>query len=205
VPAAHVEATLPFLRPALRAMAGLQRLTGMRPGEVLRLRACDLDVTGPLWAYRPGRHKTAWRGRDRVVVLGPQAQAVVRPFLTTDLQAYLFSPARTMAEFRAEQRAARKTPVPPSQRARAKAAPRKRPGQRYTADRYAKAVAKACARAGVPHWSPNQLRHLYATEVRKRFGLEASQVALGHSRADVTQVYAERDRTLAERVAREIG
>src|SRR5262249_9664879 len=35
-------------------------------------------------------------------------------------------------------------------------------------------------------WSPNQVRHTYATEVRKRFGLEAAQVALGHAHADVT-------------------
>ena len=52
---------------------------------------------------------------------------------------------------------------------------------------------------------PNQLRHLFATEVRKAHGLEAAQVLLGHSRADVTQVYAERNLTLAARVANEIG
>src|SRR5262249_27495914 len=42
----------------------------------------------------------------------------------------------------------------------------------------------------VPHWCPLQLRHNHATEVRRRYGLEAAQVMLGHSRADVTQVYA---------------
>ena len=31
-------------------------------------------------------------------------------------------------------------------------------------------------------WSPNQLRHAAATEVRKQFGLEAAQIILGHSR-----------------------
>ena len=54
-------------------------------------------------------------------------------------------------------------------------------------------------------WHPNQLRHTYATEVRERFGLEAAQVTLGHSKADVTQVYAERDGQLANRVAEQIG
>jgi hypothetical protein len=33
----------------------------------------------------------------------------------------------------------------------------------------------------------------------------ALKVLLGHARADVTQVYAERDLALAERVAAEIG
>ncbi len=54
-------------------------------------------------------------------------------------------------------------------------------------------------------WHPNQLRHSLATEVRKRYGLEAAQVVLGHAKADVTQVYAERDLTLALRVAAEMG
>jgi integrase len=35
--------------------------------------------------------------------------------------------------------------------------------------------------------------------------LEAAQVLLGHSRADVTQIYAERNTELASRVAAKIG
>jgi integrase len=54
-------------------------------------------------------------------------------------------------------------------------------------------------------WHPNQLRHTRATEMRSQFGLEAAQVYLGHVRADVTQVYAERDQRLGEEVARKIG
>jgi site-specific recombinase XerC len=55
------------------------------------------------------------------------------------------------------------------------------------------------------HWFPNQLRHTAGTEIRKRYGLEAAQTVLGHSKADVTQVYAERDYALAARVAKEVG
>jgi site-specific recombinase XerC len=54
-------------------------------------------------------------------------------------------------------------------------------------------------------WHPNQLRHSFATRVRKEHGLEAAQVLLGHSRADVTQVYAERNQQLAATVAAKIG
>ena len=54
-------------------------------------------------------------------------------------------------------------------------------------------------------WSPNQLRHTAATEIRKKFGLEAAQVILGHAAADVTQVYAERDADNAREVVRQIG
>ncbi|MCI0701613.1 MAG: tyrosine-type recombinase/integrase [Planctomycetia bacterium] len=54
-------------------------------------------------------------------------------------------------------------------------------------------------------WHPNQLRHTFATRVRKHYGLEAAQVLLGHSRADVTQVYAERNEELAATIAVKIG
>ena len=54
-------------------------------------------------------------------------------------------------------------------------------------------------------WHPNQLRHSFATRVRKEHGLEAAQVLLGHSRADVTQIYAERNEELAGSVAARIG
>ncbi|WP_246173546.1 tyrosine-type recombinase/integrase [Limnoglobus roseus] len=54
-------------------------------------------------------------------------------------------------------------------------------------------------------WHPNQLRHLFATQVRKEHGLEAAQVLLGHARADVTQIYAERNEELAASVATQVG
>jgi len=54
-------------------------------------------------------------------------------------------------------------------------------------------------------WSPNQLRHAAATEINSKFGLEAAQVTLGHAKADVTQIYAERDLNKAASVMREIG
>ena len=54
-------------------------------------------------------------------------------------------------------------------------------------------------------WSPNQLRHAAATEIRRRFGLEAAQVTLGHASADVSQIYAERDLQKAEAIMGEVG
>jgi integrase len=91
--------------------------------------------------------------------------------------------------------------------------------ERYTVSSYGHAVARAVKRANrelgrsaapgtddpVPHWHPNQLRHAHGTEVRRLYGLEAAQVALGHERADVTQVYAEKNLALAAKVAAEIG
>lgn len=55
------------------------------------------------------------------------------------------------------------------------------------------------------HWHPHQLRHNAATNARREEGLETAQVFLGHSKADVTQIYAERDMERAMRVALKIG
>src|SRR5262249_12604965 len=79
-----VAATLPYLLPPVRALAELQLATGMRPGEACAMRGCDLDAGGDVWLYRPRQHKTAHRGKERVVALGPKAQAVVAPFLKLD-------------------------------------------------------------------------------------------------------------------------
>ena len=54
-------------------------------------------------------------------------------------------------------------------------------------------------------WHPHRLRHNYATNVRREFGLEAAQILLGHSKADITQIYAERDMSRAATVAAKIG
>lgn len=54
-------------------------------------------------------------------------------------------------------------------------------------------------------WSPNQLRHSAATEIRQHFGIEAVAAVLGHSRTDTSEIYALRNLELAQRVAKELG
>ena len=38
------------------------------------MRGRDLRPGEPTWTYRPASHKTAWRGRKRVIPLGPKAR-----------------------------------------------------------------------------------------------------------------------------------
>jgi integrase len=91
-------------------------------------------------------HKTEHHGHQRIIAIGPRAQEVIRPFLTLDTQAYLFSPRAAMEDRNADRRRNRKTPMTPSQAARTrKRRPRKAPGDRYTTSSYGHAVAKACA------------------------------------------------------------
>ncbi len=72
-------------------------------------------------------------------------------------------------------------------------------------DSYRAAIQRACRKAGIPEWAPNQLRHTRATRLRELYGIEASQVVLGHSDPQVTTIYAERDFKLAARIMREVG
>lgn len=220
---ATVDATLPHLNRHVRGPIEFQRLTGCRPGEACRIRPQDIDTTPPVWQYTPPHHKNAHRGKPRVIAIGPRAQALLAAFAPTDPAAYYFSPAAAVAEHHAERSAKRKTPRYPSHQyrnaAKRVAAPKRPPSARYTPTAVSRAVARAVERenerrerlagAGnydpVAHWHPNQLRHSHATEVRRRFGLEAAQAVLGHAKADVTQIYAERNTTLASSVAAEIG
>ena len=219
VPESVVLATLPYVSRFIGGMIRLQLVTGMRPGEVIRMRLCDIDATGEVWIYRPKKHKTRHRGKERVVAIGKRGQEVIKEFASGDVSAYLFSPAKAREERYAAMRAKRRTKVQPSQVYRRKELPKRTPGARYTPESYAQAVAKGIKRANkkraadttaattepLAHWHPNQLRHTFGTAVRRQFGVEGAQVTLGHSKADVTQVYAERDLSLAEKIASAIG
>jgi integrase len=92
VPEAFVEAVKPHVLPPVWAMIELQRLTAMRPGEVTAMRGCEMNMSGKVWTYEPPRHKAAHLGHRRTIFIGPKAQAVLRAWLRTDLEANLFSP-----------------------------------------------------------------------------------------------------------------
>jgi integrase len=78
-------------------------------------------------------------------------------------------------------------------------------GQPYRHEAYATAISRACKKAGVPRWTPNQLRHTAGTEIRDKFGIEYAQAALGHASIKTTEIYAQVNYEKAEKVAREIG
>jgi integrase len=220
---AAVGATLPKLSTVVADMVRLQRFTGMRPGEICLLRPGDIDRSADVWSYTPQRHKTEHHGRKRIVFVGPRAQDVLRPYLLREESAYCFSPAESERKRRELAHERRVVPLscgnkPGSKRTPKRARP---PRDRYTTDTYRRAIEYACiktwpAPGGLDEketldwhkahrWHPNQLRHTAATEIRRQFGLEAAQVTLGHSKMDVTQVYAERDLQKAAAIMREVG
>jgi integrase len=220
-----VDATLLHLPEVVADMVRFQRLSGCRPAEVCSIRPCDVDRSAEVWEYRPGSHKTAHHGKQRVIFLGPQAQAILLRYLARDSKAPCFQPADSEVKRRAIRHQSRRTPESCGNNlgTNRKRKPTRTSGEQYTTCSYGRAITRACAKAfPVPgdivadataitdwkrdhHWSPNRLRHTAATSIRKRYGLEAAQVVLGHAQANVTQIYAERDFELAARVAREVG
>ncbi|MGE0760674.1 MAG: tyrosine-type recombinase/integrase [Pirellulaceae bacterium] len=207
VPAAFVEAVKAIVAPQLRTMIELQELTGMRPGEVVAMRTCDIDTSGKLWTYTPRRHKTQHHGHERRIYLGPQAQSLLKPWLRLHLEAHLFQP-REAVEWQRQQRAAnRKTPLSCGNRpgTNRKRAPKRKPSEAYTVRAYHQAIRQACLKASIDPWHPHQLRHNAATKLRKEYGLDVARVVLGHRSPQITEVYAELDHGRAAEVMAKIG
>ncbi len=61
VPQSAIDAIRPYVSRPVWGMVQLQLLTGMRSGEVLCMRACDINMCGPIWEYTPSSHKTEHR------------------------------------------------------------------------------------------------------------------------------------------------
>ena len=122
-----------------------------------------------------------------------------------DVSAFVFSPRRAMEARGIGDEPNAKHRCSPRKSIGEQDKPKKSPRECYKPQVYASAVARGCVRADVPHWHPNQLRHNHGTEVRRQYGLESAGAAMGHSKMSATEIYAERDASLARRVASEIG
>ncbi|MGC6487491.1 MAG: tyrosine-type recombinase/integrase [Planctomycetota bacterium] len=208
VPWAWVKAVLPHLTGPIRACVLLQWWSGMRPSEALTMTGRQLQRTDTIWIYRPVQHKGVWRGRDRIVQLGPKAQAALRPRLKLDPDAAIIAPLDAFLEVKAKKRAERKSKVQPSQQARDERNANKAPpvGAFYDVNSYRTAIHRACDKAGVPRWSPHRLRHAAAARMFEAGEFEAARAVLGHSRLDMTRHYAaSADRRLAADAMARLG
>jgi integrase len=219
----RVDATLPAMTQVLRDMVCFQQLVGCRPGELCAIVPGMVDRSENVWLIRLPKHKTAYRGKDRTIYVGPQAQKILAKYLLRAPDAACFSPIESEKQRLQAKHEARVTPLsygnrPGSNRTKT---PRKTPGASFDTGSYAHSIKGACRRAfpapkdlsaeakkkwhSEHAWSPNQLRHNAATLVRKHYGLEGAQVILGHSDIGISQVYAERDQSKAVSIALAIG
>lgn len=142
-----VEQTKRNLPSALKTMVDVQRLAGMRPGEVCVMRPCDIETySDDVWLYRPHTYKMEHKDAVRIVALGPKCIELLRPFLKRqhDTQAYLFSPAEAHAERLAAKRAGREVKMWPSHKRRLSENPVEGIGGVYSEQTYRKAIHHAC-------------------------------------------------------------
>ena len=213
---ATVAATLPHLPRPVRELVLVLWHCGARVGELVAVKAVDIDRSGPVWTYAPKHHKTAMQGKTRVICFGPEAQKVLREAMLRHRDGYLFPPADAMKEWSEGCRVHRRPNQLPNLRETNRTL-----GEHYTPASVCRAVAEGVRKANkareaelgrplvdgetVPHWHVHQMRHSYATRARQHFGLEAARAALGHSDAGITLVYAEADKTLAANVAARLG
>jgi integrase len=225
VAAEVVAATLPHCGRVLGAMIRFQQSTGCRPQDVCRLTPgrvsrspseilypmprlavsafADESTGRLLWVYCPERHKGRKLGRPRIIVVGPEAQTVLAPFLDRPSSAHCFTPAQQAADRRAELRAGRRTPVPPSQvgrgERRAAVPGRRAPGSAWTTATYGQSLKRAVRRANrqraadglpaLPEWVPHQLRHGAATAALNRADDHTAAAVIG-DHPDLLRTYA---------------
>jgi integrase len=188
-----VRAIMAHTTPVVAAMIELQMLTGMRSGELVIMRPCDVNRKGKIWQYVPASHKTAHHDHERKVAIGPKAQAILAPYLEREPEAYCFSPKESMAQRPVTVRGAIELVK-----------------DRYNTGSYRRAVHYAVEAAQkendkLPHFFPHQLRHTAATKIRKHLGLDAARAALGQRSLGIADEYAEIDKGLAQKAAKKLG
>lgn len=183
VPPDDLQKVIDVSPPVLKAMLTLQLLTGFRPGDIRGLKKGMVKEEDGKWVidFRLA-HKMGYKGKRKVVPIGPQAVQLLKEWLekASDEQ-HLFRP-----EFAPKSVGRKRLP-------------------HYTKGAYTRAVWYACHRAKVPVFGPNRIRHLAATEIRRQFGLEAAQAVLGHAHFSTTERYASPVSELASKVAEKRG
>ena len=139
----RVEKTLVCMPPMLQAMVRVQLYTGMRPGELLIMRRRDIDTSGKVWLYQPESHKTKHHDHERTIYIGDKAQECLKPYLVTNLDAYIFNPRRAMEERWLDRKTHRRQPNEVRKTTR-------RISERYKTTTYLQAVYHACDKAFPP-------------------------------------------------------
>ncbi|MEM8876031.1 MAG: site-specific integrase [Planctomycetota bacterium] len=159
----EVAAVLRRVKPAVAAMIRVQWRTGMRPGEVRTMRVQDLATVQGVLVYTPASHKTEHHGRARPIAVLPDAERTLRRWMDEVM------PKATKGYI---------------------FTPRNSTGP-YDASAYRCAVMRACRRAGIKQWSPQGLRHAFASRMRGLGGGALAKSLLGHADESTTEGYGQ--------------
>lgn len=181
-----VEATLPWLvdqqrgTDVVRRMVTVQMLTGMRPGELCAMKGQDIQG-----GSAPSAAPTMLLSTS--VATGANGRWTQSP--------WLYRPPSHKNAWRQRERV-----IPLGPRCQMVLTPLLRPGHvfltkrggPFTTNSYSQCIARACRRAGLPHWSPNMLRHAGLTVAAQRTGgTTVPQHLAGHSDPRTTARYVQ--------------
>ncbi len=218
---AIVAKTLEKMHKITGDMVRFQLATGCRPGEVCKIKPNMVDRSNDVWEIKLVKHKTAWKGKKRVIYVGKSAQEILLPYLLRGADDYCFSPKESE---RARLQAAKESRTTPSRHipGKRKRKPKRSPGECYSSLSYARAIASACDRAFPPpetmkseseiaawksanRWAPNRLRHTFATKTTKEHDIIVASLLCGHSSVETTKIYAKADKEKAIAAVRAMG
>ena len=204
VPFEYFGLIMPHLKPMYQALLQVHISTGMRVKELCSMRWSEITQVEPeLWCYSPQEHKNSHRGDPRMIYLKPDLIALMR-----SVRKPLWDENAVWCQKGVGKSAGYSGMISSDSYARAIEGAQLRYNEgrvginqggrtdkkklKYTSEK----------RKPMDHWTPLQIRHTYATMVRKTHGLEGAQAVLGHSTLDATQIYAEKRDDLARSVAR---
>ena len=74
----------------VRDLIDVQRLTGTRSGELLKLTTASIDRSGEVWVAELDDHKTRHHGQSRTLHFGARAQLILAKYLSADPDERLF-------------------------------------------------------------------------------------------------------------------
>lgn len=159
----------------------LFRHTGMRREELCRMAPSDIrfkieENKEPEMVYAPGEHKTAHHGHERNIVLSDSAQAA------------LFEAVEILEREDRGQSSFGWVPIFPNW---------------SDGDSFYRFFVKALKKAGLPHYTPHQIRHLFGTK-GVRVNLEGTRVQMGHRDIRTTMRYVDDRMAAAAAVVREL-
>lgn len=184
---AEVERSMVGLRAPLPDLVRVHWLLGCRAEDVCAMRVCELvdSPTGKRFvptSAKTDHHEHLPKLRYEI---GPQAWEILsRRIAGLAADAWVFPAFRLRGGRRREDKG---EPSP------------------YTTSSYRRAIARHCCQLGLPVWTPLQIRHGRATEIRAKFRAEGAQAVAKHRNLRTTEVYAEVSDELARRIMNEMG
>lgn len=184
VPHEQVQAVIAELSAPFADMVRAQELIGCRPGELRSLRGDEINRNGQARLHGQVVHESglwAWLPTQHKV---RHTGRVVLYWIGPQAQAVLSPHLLRAGEGRVFCRP---------------------DGTCYSEQRYIQVIEYAAKRAGVPSFTPNQLRHNTATRYDEVAGLQAASTVLGHARVETTAVYAQKNLAQAASLVRRLG